>query len=109
MSRVDRLAIGHALLALAIVPGLAESRAQAQGAGSAPPSATAPVIVPTPRTAMIPAASSTMTRSAYASPARPRVYVVPPTATSQTRHRLHYGYWPARREVFLAKPWLRPD
>jgi hypothetical protein len=109
MSRVDRLAIGHALLALAIVLGLAESRAQAQGAGPAPPSATAPVIVPTPRTAIVPAASSTMTHSTYASPAKPRVYLLPRMGTSRTPHRLHYGYWPARREVFLAKPWLRPD
>jgi hypothetical protein len=46
----------------------------------------------------------------YATAPQSRVYTVPSQGgiTGSNRHH-HYGYWPARRELFLAKPWLKPD
>jgi hypothetical protein len=97
MRKLSRSIMGASLLALTV--GLPAGMAQAQ----APASGTAPSVAP--RTTNPPASTR---RYASNNPQR-RVYTVPSQGTPSTRRRLHYGYFPARREVPLYKPWLRPD
>lgn len=97
-------------LILAAQPASAQAPAPATGVAPAP----APANVVVARLTNPPAGAAAMVapaRFTTPNPARSqaRVYTVPSQGSSSTRPRLHYGYWPARREVFVAKPWLKPD
>jgi hypothetical protein len=102
------------LIALSVGLVLAARQVQAQ--------TPAPTPVPAPAVAQ-PVPTNPIARSVTAQPARvaapnvnvfpmrsrTRVYTVPAQGTPNGQRRLHYGYWPARRELPLFKPWLNPD
>jgi hypothetical protein len=106
MRMVFRSILGASVIALTVGLVLATRTAQAQAPAPGPVPSVAPPVTSPPASVTNP--SLPPRGYVYSNPRR-RVYTVPSQGTASTRRRLHYGYFPARREVPLYKPWLKPD
>jgi hypothetical protein len=105
MNRFFRSVVGAGLLAPTVLLVLAAQSAPAQ----TPPPRPAPPVAP--RLTNPPATAPNPARPAGFAVNNPqsRVYTVPSQGSSSLRRRLHYGYFPARRDIDVYKPWLKPD
>ncbi len=116
MKMFRHLLTGAGLVAL--VAGLVVAGRSAQAQAPAAGTARSAVVAPAPRPTAPPvsvtnrAAPRTLAANSNLNPyaAQRRVYTVPSQGVaSGAPRRLHYGHFPARREVFTLKPWIPLD